>query len=144
MFKNKINKYIGILLSSIIIIFSCYGASIYNGNWGGIFTGTGYINNGSISNVSSYFMTSTQTSSYSLTTNDNTIILNGSSLTATLPTAVGIQGKMYNIININSSSQTISSSGGTIGGSSTYTLSSQYNAVSVVSDGANWQIISSH
>lgn len=64
--------------------------------------------------------------------------------TITLPTAVGIQGKVYTIKQTAtySSGTTIATTGGqTIDGASTKTIGATNGAYTVISDGANWQII---
>ncbi|MEA9985653.1 right-handed parallel beta-helix repeat-containing protein [Subtercola sp. RTI3] len=74
-----------------------------------------------------------------------TLLSNSSSpLTHTLPTAVGITGRIYSIKNINTGIVTIATtSSQTIEGATTFLLSAQYAFAIVQSDGANWQIISS-
>lgn len=59
--------------------------------------------------------------------------------TITLPSAVGIKGREYNIIRVGSSSVPIATTGGqTISGDAGLTLVSQYDSVVVVSDNTNW------
>lgn len=93
----------------------------------------------------------TVTASYDLTVSTNqhvkTIIVNNAaSATIALPSAVGIAGREYNI-------KKVSATGGgrtvvidaddteQIDGSLTFSLTSQYEAVTVISDGANWWIV---
>jgi hypothetical protein len=60
----------------------------------------------------------------------------------TLPTAVGIAGREYIIKNSGAGTITVATtSSQTIDGSTTYSLSTQYSRVNLVSDGANWKII---
>lgn len=62
----------------------------------------------------------------------------------TLPTAVGITGRIYVIKKTDSSGNAVTvntTSSQTIDGSTTYSLASQYKYVTVQSDGANWQVI---
>ncbi len=91
---------------------------------------------------------SAKTTTYPATTSDSVILCSASAFTVTLPTAVGISGKQYfiqktdstlaNIITVaTTSSQTIGNPTQT-----TYTLATQGESISVVSDNANWQIIS--
>lgn len=83
---------------------------------------------------------------YSVLTTDNVVIMSGASFTATLPTAVGVTGKQYflkhngtsltQVYTIGTTSaQTI---GGIAGGS--YLLNTAQESLAIVSDGANWQI----
>jgi hypothetical protein len=65
-------------------------------------------------------------------------------ITITLPTAVGITGKVFHIKKKDSSANTVTiatTSSQTIDGSTTQVISVQYRSWSVVSDGANWQAI---
>ena len=65
-----------------------------------------------------------------------------SNFTVTLPTAVGITGRTYTIKNVNTGIITITPAGGqTIDGSSNKLLSAPNNAIQLISDGGNWQII---
>lgn len=62
--------------------------------------------------------------------------------TVTLPTAVGIAGREYVIKNSGTGVITIAtSSSQRIDANLTLTLSTQYEAATIVSDGANWKII---
>lgn len=80
----------------------------------------------------------------SINSTHGTILLTASGKTATLPTAVGISGRQYTIKLTAAGTGTVATtSSQTIDGSTTYNLSSQYFYVTVQSDGANWNIISS-
>jgi hypothetical protein len=64
-------------------------------------------------------------------------------VTATLPTSVGIAGTKYTIVKIDSSSNFVAlttTSSQTINGNTTVYLGAQYESISVISDGANWLI----
>lgn len=64
--------------------------------------------------------------------------------TITLPTAIGITGKVYTVKQTaaHAAGTTIATSGGqTIDGAATKTTSAQYKSYTMVSDGANWAII---
>jgi hypothetical protein len=89
-----------------------------------------------------------QTTTYNIATTDNVVLCSGSAFTATLPTAVGVTGKIYqiektdvtfaNVITIaTTSSQTIGNPTQT-----SYKLTSQGEILYIVSDGSNWQILS--
>jgi hypothetical protein len=89
----------------------------------------------------------TRTSAYTATTSDHTILCNATTaaFTVTLPTAVGNTGQMYSIKKIDASANAITiatTSSQTIDGVTTRTLSTQYQGVTVQSDGANWHVIS--
>ena len=59
-----------------------------------------------------------------------------------LPSASGISGRRYIIKNINVGTCTVTPDGSeTIDGAASYALSSQYDVVTIVSDGTNWIII---
>lgn len=68
----------------------------------------------------------------------------GGAFTATLPTAVGADGKVYCLKKTDSSFNAVTiatTSSQTIDGVTTTLLSTQYEELTVVSDGANWQVI---
>lgn len=83
---------------------------------------------------------------YTITTSDAIIEVDTIGVTITLPTAVGIKGQEFIIINANDGTTTVDTTGGeTIGNevtpaNTTFTLSSE-EVLQVVSDGANWRII---
>lgn len=87
----------------------------------------------------------TVTGNYSATT-DEVILCNAvsGSLTISLPTAVGVSGKVYSIKKIDSSSHLIfitPNGSEKIDNSGSVIVDSQYVSVTVVSDGTNWWII---
>ncbi len=80
----------------------------------------------------------TQTSSYPLAADDYFVIMNGSSLTATLlAPAAALAGKTWVIINKNSSSLTVSPASGLINGASSVSVA-QYASARVMTDGSNY------
>jgi len=83
----------------------------------------------------------TKTATYTAA-DDYTILCSTNTFTINLPTAVGIDGRIYIIKNITSGTTiTIDGSGGeTIDGGATYTLASQYKYVQIQSDGTNWNV----
>ncbi len=87
----------------------------------------------------------TKTAAYALTTTDSVILADATSaaFTVTLPSAVGIAGRQYTIKKVDSlaNAVTIASASGTIDGATTKALSAQWQAVRVVSDGANWFVV---
>lgn len=87
----------------------------------------------------------TVTNNYTLVSTDNIVLLNAAAKTLTLPTAAGVTGKQYTGKLIASSTGTVATtSSQTIDGSTTYSLPAQYKYVTVVSDGANWQIVANN
>jgi trimeric autotransporter adhesin len=90
----------------------------------------------------------TKTAAYSVAATDFTILGNASagSFSVTLPTAVGVSGKIYGVKKIDSSANTVTiatTSAQTIDGNTTRILSLQYDGAQVQSDGSNWFIIAS-
>jgi len=87
----------------------------------------------------------TKTSNYTATENDDVILGNTNAFTVALPTAVGIQGKVYTIKKINTEFDedlTVDPfSTQTIDGATTYILSVVDSGVSIMSDNANWEVI---
>lgn len=86
-----------------------------------------------------------QTSTYAILTTDNVVLVNGgSAFTATLPTAVGVTGKIYTIKRVDqtlANAVTIATtSSQTIDGVTTRKLMTQYEQFTVISDGSNWQV----
>lgn len=68
----------------------------------------------------------------------------GAARIITLPTAVGIAGRVYTIKKIDSSANTVTIDGNgsqTIDGSTTQVLYAQWDWIKIISDGANWLII---
>jgi hypothetical protein len=98
-----------------------------------------------ILNGLNYGVTS-QTSAYTATATVTVILCNSTTagFTVTLPTAVSVIGRKYTIKKTDSSANAVTvgtTSSQTIDGSTTYSLPSQYNFVTVMSDGANWMRI---
>ncbi len=74
----------------------------------------------------------------------NLIFTGTSATTVTLPTAVGITGRMYTLKNASSNTSVLTvatTSSQTIDGATSQILSSQYQTVSVISNGTNWNIV---
>lgn len=87
-----------------------------------------------------------QTANYTATSSDGTISVDATSagVTITLPTAVGISGKIYVIKKVDSSANSVTvatTSSQTIDGSTTYTMGYQWQSITVQSNGSNWLII---
>jgi len=86
---------------------------------------------------------------YTLTDDDFLVLVNasGGARTVTLPTAIGIKGRIYVIKKTDNSANAVTvatTSSQTIDGATTYSLASQYKRVEVISDGSNWQIINAN
>lgn len=83
-----------------------------------------------------------KTTTYTLTEDDYRVFgdASGGDFTLTLPTAVGITGREYNIINIGATGNVTIDGDGTetISGSTTLTLTAQWQSVVITSDGSNW------
>jgi len=84
-----------------------------------------------------------KTANYTITANDVTVIASGSGTTITLPTAVGCNGRIYIIKRVDGSNTitVATTSSQTIDGSTTVSLSSNFQTLRVQSDGANWSAI---
>lgn len=90
-----------------------------------------------------------KTGAYTATTTDEVISADATSAAfqITLPTAVSKAGQTYTIKRANAGANAVTvgtTSSQTIDGSTTYSLSAQYKYVTVVSNGANWLIISNN
>jgi hypothetical protein len=87
-----------------------------------------------------------KTAGYTVTATDYTVAANASTgaLSITLPTSVGITGKVYVVKKMDSTANVVTvatTSSQTIDGATTRALSLQYDAISVQADGANWIVI---
>lgn len=79
-----------------------------------------------------------QTTTYQVAETDYTVNATSGTFTITLPTAVGITGRLYVIKNSGAGTITVATtSAQTIDGQSTETLN-QYDSLMVQSNGANW------
>ena len=92
------------------------------------------------------FTTSTQTSSYTITSSDTVVFANAASasVTITLPAASGLAGYRFYVKRIDSSANTVTvsrSGSDTIDGLTSFTLDLQYTAFGVVSNGTAWYIL---
>lgn len=90
-----------------------------------------------------------KTGAYTATTTDEVISADATSAAfqITLPTAVSKAGQTYTIKRANAGANAVTvgtTSSQTIDGATTYSLSAQYKFVTVVSNGANWLIISNN
>lgn len=85
-------------------------------------------------------------SSYSIGNGDSVVFVDSTAgpVTITLPTTIGIIGRVLFIKRINGGKNMVTiatSLAQTIDGGSVYYLPAQYHSVSLVSDGANWAIL---
>ena len=79
-------------------------------------------------------------STYTVDTNDYLIDITGNTITVTLPTAVGVNGKNYVIKNRGTDVVTVeTTSSQTIDGASTKSLNNN-DGIEIISDGSNWII----
>ncbi|MBV7533860.1 hypothetical protein [Chitinophaga sp. sic0106] len=89
----------------------------------------------------------TLSSNGTLAATDNTVLVNTSSgsITVTLPSPTSIRGRIYTIKKIGTggidNSLTITPTGGTIDGASTYVIYNDYTYVTLQTDGSNWYVI---
>ena len=82
-----------------------------------------------------------KSASYTLSAADYTVECTANTFTVTLPTAIGIPGRMYIVKNTGTGTITIATTASqTIDGSSTQTLA-QWGVLRVQSNGANWIMI---
>ncbi len=83
-----------------------------------------------------------KTANYTATAADYVIDLTTNTDTITLPTAVGIQGRIYLIkVTANTTGRVVTTSSQTIDGITSYDLTAQYKYVEVMSNNANWIIV---
>lgn len=90
------------------------------------------------------YSTNAINATYDIAETDFLVVFTANTFTATLPTAVGIEGRTYILKNTGAGSITIDTDGGTIDGNATYPLASQYKYVQVISNGVNWLIIANN
>ena len=84
---------------------------------------------------------SAQTGAYTATITDHVINCTANTFTVTLPTAVGITGRQYVIKNSGAGVITVDGNAAeTIDGAADATLATQYDSITLASDGANWVI----
>jgi|GEM_PF-5451711 len=86
-----------------------------------------------------------KTSDYTVTATDAYLLIDATNgdVVVTLPSAVGISGREYSVKKIDDSANTITvdaSSTETIDDSETLVITSQYEAITIVSDGEGWNI----
>lgn len=86
-----------------------------------------------------------KTANYTAAAGDDLILCSTNSFTVTLPTAVGVTGKIYRVKKTDADVTKIitiaTTSSQTIDGVTTKTLNTQYEEYMVVSDGSNWQML---
>ena len=79
---------------------------------------------------------------YTITLADHTVIATVDGLTFTLPTAVGLEGKEYILKLDVLGTLTIATDGSeTIDDGATAVLTTQYESITVISNGTNWDIV---
>ena len=103
----------------------------------GLGSGTG----GSSITVLKNLAVTSVSANYSASVDDELILCNGT-LTVSLPTAIGNEGKRFDIKNIGSGTVTVSGFGSqTVDGNATLDITFQYSCMSIVSDDSNWNIV---
>lgn len=95
--------------------------------------------------ASGSFSVVSKTTTYAASISDGLILCSGSAFTVTLPTAVGNSGATIRIKKTDTSLTNIitiaTTSSQTIDGTTTTTINTQYEEISVASDGSNWQVL---
>ncbi len=90
----------------------------------------------------------TKAASYTASVGDHTIICNNTSgsITITLPPVAGCAGRIYVIKKTSAAGNNVTVAGNvateTIDGSTTYSITTQYSAVMIQSDGSSWYVLS--
>ena len=85
---------------------------------------------------------SAQTATYTATITDHFINCTANTFTVTLPTAVGITGRQYVVKNSGAGVITVDGDAAeTIDGATTVSLPTQYESITLASDGTNWIIL---
>lgn len=99
-------------------------------------------NNLQVQGAITTFLTN-QSANYTVPTTNSTIIMNGSGITNALPaSAAGIKGVIYTVKNANAAALTVNATNNqTFDGGISNIFLAQNDAVTVQSDGANWQVI---
>lgn len=140
-------KVSGSLTASAASSFTEATASV--GFSGGSFAGTSFSGSSTLSvgGLSTFggsvivpMRTATASDSISATT-DYIVAFSGSNLTASLPSAAGVNGVSLIVKNTHTSPLFITSSVSTIDGGPSVTISTQYNSYTFVSDNTNWLIV---
>lgn len=88
----------------------------------------------------------TKTTGYTATDSDTVILCDAAAgaLAITLPTAVGRTGKVFYVKKIDATANPVTVDGDgaeTIDGATTQVISTQYNAIKIISGGSNWSIL---
>jgi len=95
-------------------------------------------------NTSLGYKVTSRTSATTLDDTYNVVLCNSAPYTVTLPPAAANAGRVYRIKNIDPSGDAITIDGNgseTIDGESTYLLQPYKHSITLISDGANWQVI---
>ena len=83
-----------------------------------------------------------KSAAYTITTSDYYVECTANTFTLTMPTAVGISGQAFVVKNSGTGTITVDGDGSeTIDGSTTIELDTQYQSVTLVSNGSNWIIV---
>ena len=144
--KHVIQGNVGLTESRIQYSFTNATAALSDLSGNDVVQGNVDLNNRAVSNPYDTVTIATKTTAYTLTATDSVVLADATSaaLTVTLPSAVGIAGRQYTIKRINSGSNNVNigtTSSQTIDGSASKSIGAQYSAATLVSDGANWQIV---
>lgn len=104
------------------------------------------LTNKSLTDLENTFTVTTQSTNYAILTTDTTVLVNAASapVTITLPTAVGVTGKKYNIKKLDSSANAVTintTASQTIDADTSVIINVQYTSMQVISDGSNWNVV---
>jgi len=111
------------------------------------FSATAYVNKGQFTSAGNPGVETVVSTSgaYTVVSSDDVVLGNATAaaFTLTLPTAVGITGKTYTFIKVDSNATIVTVDGNgteTIKGQTNYKLASQFESAKMISDGSNWQV----
>lgn len=116
-----------------------YVADIHAPDWPTVYSGP------PTPHIESIFVVA-KSGAYTLTSGDGLVVADasGGAFTVTLPTAVGITGTVYRVKKIDATANAVTIDGAgaeTIDGGATATISTQYEAITVISDGTEWWVL---
>ena len=109
--------------------------------------GDGILTFAGVGRIAPRYSTETQNASATFTVSKTYTRCNSTAtgaMTANLPTAAGITGRVYTVKKIDASANAVTLDGNaseTIDGAATYALTAQWDSVTIISDGSNWEII---
>jgi hypothetical protein len=133
--------------ASVLPVKTCFAGTSGTSGYQGTSGMSGYQGISGLSGLaSSQFAVLGKTSDYSIAASDSVILVSGvtTDLAMTLPAAggTGVSGRQYVVKNIGTSNVWIGASGSElVDGSSGVAINNQYDAATVISNGAQWYVI---